>query len=353
MSEIKNNKQESVWLDDRLVRLIGVPFFGIVIPSSTGLLKLDALLAWETALHYLYFILIAGVVWEGNRWLLFRYYPVFFASNSVLQKYVLMIGLNVLFTAPISLLMLFGWKWATGDITIPKETLFATMAITVVCVIFVTNVYEKVLFAKHSDNEKLKIEQLEQAKVLAELEALKNQVDPHFMFNTLNSLSFLVEHDAERAQQFIENLADVYRYILKSKEKDLVLLEDEVSFMKAYVGLMQLRHEEAFTINLKLNDAQKHSYLIPPVSMMVALENAVKHNEVSKSSPLIVDVLQDADNILISNLISVRKIARESTQVGLKNLNDRFEKTLGLSIEIDKENNRFTLRLPLLKLQQA
>ncbi len=347
MAEVELKSLKPVWLDDKLVRMIGIPFFGIVIPSATGLIDVSTGSPWTALLSYLYFILIAGIVWEGNRWLLFRYYPLFFAGNSAIQKYVLIIGLNILYTAPLSMAMLLLWKWVGGMDTIGRNTLLITTAVIVVCVIFVTNVYEKVLFAKHSDQEKMKMEQLQHAKVQAELDALKNQVDPHFIFNTLNSLSFLVEHDADKAQKFIDNLANVYRYILQSKDRDLVLLRDEMAFLQAYATLMTLRHEDAFRMKLNIDKSSRTHYLIPPISLMVAIENAVKHNEVSKTNPLIIEVKQDGHQISVSNRIVPRRFPYESTKVGLQNLNDRFEKTLGAAISIVESDHDFTLVLPL------
>lgn len=337
-------------LDDRVVRWIGVPFFGLVIPSAVGLVELVDFSIKAIVVQYVYFILIAWAVWDGNRYLLFRFYPVIFGSHSLFQKYLLMTGLNIFFTAPVSLLMLYCWKWAAGADHIGASAIVVTVAVIVVCVIFVTNFYEKVLFAKHNEWEKVRIEQLERAKIEAELQALKNQIDPHFMFNILNSISFLVDHDPKKAQQFIEKLAELYRYILRSKDDDLVLLRDEIAFLKSYASLMEMRHENALQVNLNLNESTHSEYLIPPVSMMVAVENAVKHNAISKSHRLVVNIEQRDNGIVITNKISRRKPARESTKTGLKNLDERFRRILGKGIEVISESGIFTLQLPLLRL---
>lgn len=357
MSEAEKNRIESfesqtekLVIDDRTVRLIGIPFFGLVIPAATGLIDLDSWNSPTIILHNLYFIAMAAIIWQGNRWLLFRYYPVFFNSDSVLHKYVLMIGLNLLYTVPITSILLFGWALITSDNSIPMSSIWYCILLVGVCVIFVTNIYEKALFVKQSTLEKARLDQLNRAKVEAELEALKNQVDPHFMFNTLNALSYLVEHDSEKAQKFIENLADVYRYILKSKDNDLVLLSDELEFLNAYAALMELRHHNSFSLNVQL---EKGHFLIPPVSLMVAVENAVKHNRLSAESPLEINIRQSKDEIEISNIKAPRKSLRESTGVGLKNLNERFEKIIGKEIKITQSAKEFILKLPLHKLQKA
>ncbi len=337
-------------LDDRLVRFIGIPFFGTVIPSATGLINFELLTAVQTIPHFMYFILLALVIWQGNRWLLIKYYPVFYNSDSTLQKYVLMIGLNILYTGPISAIMLFGWKFITGSNHVSDQILLITIIANVICVIFVTNIYEKVLFMAQRDHSKVETAKLEQAKTQAELDALKNQIDPHFMFNSLNGLSHLVEKDSEKAQLFIDHLSGIYRYILKSKDTNLVFVRDELSFIKAYADLMQIRYSTNFSIHITIDKAVMEHCLIPPVSLMVALENATKHNEISTKNPLLVTISSRDECIEISNPIVLRQQAFESNKVGLSNLNDRFKKTVKKGIDIHSDENVFTVTLPIIKV---
>jgi sensor histidine kinase YesM len=352
VTETTAKTDEKIFVDDKIVRFIGIPFFGLVIPNATGLLTSEEITLSLRFSHYLYFIAVAWIIWEGNRYLLFRYYPVMVGSHSLFQKYILMIGLNIFYSAPTSLALLYFWKWLMSRNLVSADTIMITVAVIVICVIFVTNIYEKVLFTKHSDSEKFKIEQLERTKVQAEMEALKNQIDPHFFFNTLNSISYLVDHNPVKAQKFIENLADVYRYILSCKEKNLVLLQDEIAFLHSYSSLMQLRYENAFQLNLKVKEQDRSGFLIPPVSMMVAIENAVKHNEVSKNHPLVVNIEIADEMISISNIKSERKTARDSIKTGLKNLDERFLKTLGKPIGIWNQSELFILQLPVMKIEK-
>ena len=350
MSQLDQNITSDL-LDDRVVRMIGIPFFGIVIPSATGILDFSQLEIVTIMMHFAYFILLAFIIWQGNRWLLIKYYPVFYNSDSPVQKYILMLGLNILYTGPISILMLFGWKHFTESSRVEDKSLLITVAAIVVCVIFVTNVYEKVLFMAQRDNVRIKTSELEQAKIQAELDALKSQVDPHFMFNSLNGLSHLVEKDSKKAQKFIENLADIYRYILKSKDRNLVFLRDEITFIKAYADLMQIRYEQNFQLKIDLDEAFENTWLIPPVSVMVAVENATKHNEISSKKPLVVEISNGDGVVKVTNVIELRRNAFESTKLGLENLNDRFEKTIGSGITVNDEDGKFELIMPLIKLQ--
>lgn len=340
---------EKIDLDDKIVRIIGVPFFGLVIPSASGLIDFDHASRLEIYGSYLYFIMIAWIVWEGNRFLVLRYYPVILKSTSYIEKYALFIGLNIFYTTPVSLLLLFIWRWI-DEAPVATNVILLTTAIIVICVIFVTNVYEKVLYAKHSEQEQIRAEKLKRGKIQAELEALKNQIDPHFMFNALNSISYLIKKDPEKAEDFLQNLAEVYRYILGSKDKDLILLEDELFFMNAYGRLMALRYEDAFEIDLQIDHRIKSRFLIPPVTLMVAVENAVKHNEVSANQRLVLHIKIQDDKIILSNKQMPRKIKYTSTKIGLQNLNDRFLRTIGKPILFESIDNFFILEIPLLKL---
>ncbi|MCB0687659.1 MAG: histidine kinase [Saprospiraceae bacterium] len=339
---------DTIALDDQVVRIIGIPFFGLVIPSATGLIDMTSSSMSQIIGSYLYFVIIAWVVWEGNRYLVLKYYPVILKSTSYVEKYALFIGLNIFYTTPLSLLLLFIWRLTTNSI-ISNQIIFLTTAIIVVCVIFVTNVYEKVLYAKHSEAEQIRAEQLSKGKIQAELEALKNQIDPHFMFNALNSISYLIKKSPKKADEFLQNLAEVYRYILHSKEKDLTLLRDEIIFMNAYARLMSLRYEDSFKIQMHLNEHSEVEYLIPPVTLMVAVENAVKHNEVSAKNPLVLDITIREHVFILENKLVPRKIKQTSTGIGLKNLNDRFLKTIGQPISIQNKGDRFLLKIPMLK----
>lgn len=264
-----------------------------------------------------------------------------------------MIAVNVFYTAPVSLVLLFGWKWVCDIEYVGNGNLLIASAVIIVSVIFITNIYDKLYFTKIAEMQNVKFEQLERAKIQAELEALKNQIDPHFMFNALNSLSYLIEDDPKKAQRYTENLAEVYRYILRSKDKDLVLLQEEIDFMQLYASLLELRYEDAFKVNLKVGENGCDEYLLPPVSMMVALENAVKHNEVSRSSNLTVDIEISDSLIRIKNLLQERKSYRESTKTGLKNLDERFSKLLGSGINVLVSEGYFVLEMPLLKLNKV
>jgi sensor histidine kinase YesM len=351
--EIDKTNEKGVVLNDNLMRLIGIPFFGTVIPNVSGLfgdLSPVNLLYW---FGYVYFISLAALIWQGNRYLLFRTRKRFTWFDKPIEKLILLLLNNIFYTAPLTVAWLCVWYNFTGFIEIKWSTIEMVVLVNVICVLFVTHVYETVFMVKEQQNEQLKNAELLRSKAEAELAALKNQIDPHFMFNSLNSLSYLISSDAKKALQFTENLADVYRYILSQKDATLVLLGDELEFTHKYAELLHLRFGEAICFKKHFNGAADSIYLIPPTSVFIALENAVKHNEVSAENPLQVDIMLEDSRLVISNRIHLKKSLQHSSGIGLSNLNERFKIVTGHEIFSGTTGNLFHVKLPLIPLETS
>lgn len=341
---------EGVQLNDNKIRLIGIPFFGITIPLVSGLfgtLSFDNLAYW---LGFPYFIGLAAMIWQGNRYLLFRTRQRFTWFDKPIEKLVLLLLNNVFYTTPLTIAWLCLWyRWAGFGGTNWEVVLVVTL-INVICVLFVTHVYETVFLVKEQESELVRNEQLQRAKAEAELEALKNQIDPHFMFNSLNSLSYLIKKDQGKATLFTENLAEVYRYILTQKDQTLVLLEDEFNFVDKYTELLQLRFGRALIIRKHFNGATEKAFLLPPISAFVAMENIVKHNEISDRDPLPVDLYVTDGHLTISNEIRPKRSLQHSSRIGLRNLDERFKILTGKGVGTNNDNGSFTVKLPLIPI---
>jgi sensor histidine kinase YesM len=344
--------QPAVDLNDKTMRLVGIPFFGMVVPHVTGLFGRltfsDAAYWWG----YLYFIALSGLIWQGNRYLMFRTRKRFTWFDKPIEKLILLTTNNVFLTSPLTVAWLCLWYQWAGFEAIKWNTILIVTLVNIICVLFVTHVYETVFMVKEQQSEQVKNAELSRAKAEAELEALKNQIDPHFMFNSLNSLTYLVGTDPPKAKIFTENLADVYRYILAQKEQTLVMLEDEFAFMEKYVELLKLRFGEALDIQRNVNGTTAKEFLVPPISAFVALENAVKHNEIGERTPLRVSILVEDDTLIIQNKIQPKRTLQHSSKIGLKNLDDRFKIITGKGIRTDSSNGTFTVSLPLIPLEK-
>jgi len=216
-------------------------------------------------------------------------------------------------------------------------------------VIFITHVYETAFLVKESESEIVRNEQLERAKAEAELEALKNQIDPHFIFNSLNTLSHLIEEKPLKARQFNDSLADVYRYILHNKGRELVLLQEEIGFLTDYFSLLKIRFENAVQLKILFGEDVYQQYLIPPISLQVLAENAIKHNEFSDVQPLVISIYLQNDSLIIHNERRKKELRKESSKIGLQNLQERYRLTAGMEIRIEDDEKNFTVILPLLQ----
>lgn len=347
---IVNN--EDVKLNDKLIRLIGIPSFGIVIPNVSGLFGNLTFTDPKYWLGYVYFITLAALIWQGNRYLLFRTRKRFTWFDKPIEKLILLLLNNVFYTSPLTIAWLCMWYRVAGFEKVHWEVIQVVVLINVICVLFVTHVYETVFMVKEQQGEQLKNAELSRAKAEAELAALKNQIDPHFMFNSLNSLSYLISKDQQKASLFTENLAEVYRYILSQKDQTLVLLEDELDFTHKYTELLHLRFGKALNFKKQFNGSLDKNYLIPPTSVFVALENAVKHNEISEQFPLQVDIDLKDGHLIISNKIREKRNLQHSSKIGLRNLDERFKLLTGKNIRSGKtEEQLFKVELPLIPLQ--
>ncbi len=192
------------------------------------------------------------------------------------------------------------------------------------------------------DIERMKTEQLS-----SQFESLKNQVNPHFLFNSLNALSSLVYDDQRKAVEFIRKLSEVYRYVLDQKDEEVVSVSDEMAFVASYIFLHQIRFGDNLQVVYHGEMSKGH---VPPLAVQMLIENAIKHNVVSESKPLTIDVTYRPYEIEVSNQIQ-RKASSSSTGVGLRNLKARYKYLSALPVEIKDDEGVFSVTLPLLDLK--
>lgn len=181
----------------------------------------------------------------------------------------------------------------------------------------------------------------------AKFESLKNQLDPHFLFNSLNVLTALIGEDPIQAEKFTTKLSKVYRYVLQQKDKDLIPLEDELKFAKSYMELLNMRFEGGivFSIPETVSDLDLK---IVPLSLQLLLENAVKHNVISSDNPLNIKIYEENGFLAIENNINLKESLGKSTKVGLKNIIQRYSLITDQTVEITNKNQKFKVKLPLL-----
>lgn len=198
----------------------------------------------------------------------------------------------------------------------------------------------------------LKNERLEKENIRAKLEALQSQISPHFLFNNFNSLSALMDTDVRLAKDYLQKMSDVFRYILKNRNDEIVLLGEELNFIENYCYLLNIRFSDHLIFTITVPDHAKKSG-IPPATLQLLVENAVKHNEISRRNPLHVEISADDDKIWVRNNLQLRQSLQEdSTQTGLTNVKERYHYLSSVPVTVEKTTTHFMVRLPLLKVEE-
>ncbi|WP_395045922.1 2TM domain-containing protein [Flavobacterium sp.] len=186
----------------------------------------------------------------------------------------------------------------------------------------------------------------------AKFESLKNQIDPHFLFNSLNVLSSLIEENPENAQRFTTSLSKVYRYVLEQKDKELVSVEEELSFAKTYMNLLKMRFENSLTYELPTENINPEAKVVP-LSLQLLLENTVKHNVVSEQKPLNIKIFIEGDCLVIQNNFQKKEVLQDRQGVGLQNIINRYGIISNRKVLIEQNENTFSVKIPVLTKQIA
>lgn len=181
----------------------------------------------------------------------------------------------------------------------------------------------------------------------AQFESLKNQLDPHFLFNSLNVLDSLIEENPVQAQRFTNSMSKIYRYVLEQKDKELVSVEEEIDFAKTYCELLKTRFEDAVTFDFNISEEDKKGFVVP-LSLQLLLENSIKHNFATSSKPLNIKIFTEKGNLIIENNLQTRELPNKSTGVGLANIVSRYNLLTERNVFVEKSEAFFRVKLPIL-----
>lgn len=190
-------------------------------------------------------------------------------------------------------------------------------------------------------------EMLQQENSKMQYRQLKSQINPHFLFNSLNVLISLINRDSQRATDYTKKLSDVYRYVLSHDLEDTVLVGDEIKFIRNYVEILQIRFGEGLKVNFNISDYGMQQR-IPPMALQVLVENAVKHNTITSLDPLTISISSDNENLSVSNNIIPRMRVEEGMGIGLENLKKKYYLISDKTVSVERNNSEFIVRLPLL-----
>lgn len=216
--------------------------------------------------------------------------------------------------------------------------------------LFLNCVNAIVFFMNRLKKAQLEAEQLKKQTIEARFEALRNQINPHFLFNCFNVLSTLVHKDADASSTFIAELSNVYRYLLYNQENKIVPLKEELVFLDSYTYLLRTRFNENLLIENRISDSSD-KIMVAPATLQMLIENAIKHNVASKKFPLKI-VLEKQDHyIIVSNTLQKKETEEESTKIGLRNIVNRYKLLSDLSVIIQRTETLFIVKIPVLHIE--
>ncbi len=234
--------------------------------------------------------------------------------------------------------------------TIPSESWEFTSTSSLYTIIISFNIsliFTAIGFFKAWKKAVAKAEELNVEMMAYRYEALRNQINPHFLFNSFNVLSDLVYADQSMAVKFINQLSDLFRYVLDSRDKELVSLKDELEFMNSYIYLLKTRFEDKLVLEIEIEAASDE--LIVPMTLQLLVENAVKHNEVSEAFPLHIHIRRNETYLEVENTLRLKKVGEDSKNTGLKNIIQQFSYFTERPIEVIDSDGKFLVRVPILK----
>jgi LytS/YehU family sensor histidine kinase len=299
--------------------------------------------------------LIFFVLWMGNGLLSGYFQRLVPWKDRPIQAFLANVGGTLVFTVvAFSLTMvlirwlIYGESWVKSWEILGHLSYVFVILITLVISLFMHG--RSFLLAWRT--AELEAAQLKEANTASRYEVLKSQVNPHFLFNSLNVLSTLVYKDQDLAAKFIQQLSKVYRYVLDTRDKQVVTLEEEVEALKAYIFLMQIRFGEGMDVRFEL--PEEEGFVLPPLTLQMLIENVVKHNIITKSAPITIEILYQGNGALtIRNNLRKKELDGLSSGIGLDNIRDRYQYISDREVSVQDGPDYFTVEVPLLEMKPA
>jgi len=283
------------------------------------------------------------VMWIGNENLTALIDKKISWVKHPIERFVVGVIATVIFTVIVAVALAKSYEYAWGvRFNSYNDFIISALIITFLISLFLHG-REFLLRWRQSAVE---AERYQKENMMAQYESLKNQVDPHFLFNSLNVLTNLVYEDADKSAKFIKQLSEVYRYVLDTRSKELVALEEELKFVNAYLFLQQIRFGDKLKIK---NELMNEQGLVPPLVIQMLVENAIKHNIVSEENPLQITLYKSDSFIVVENNLQVKSVLKEESKgIGLENIRKRYEYLTPEKVIISDAHGKFQVKLPLL-----
>lgn len=336
-------------INDNWFRFIGVPlcaFMGHIIFYNRNDNGDERFGFW---IIYLLSLAETMVLWEVNRFAILRIRQWFPSMEQTYRRIGVSLVVCMVLTVVVrSLNMLLYDKTAFWGYQFPIEAYLQSIAVALLFVIIVGGFYEGIYYFQQWKSLVVETETLKRESLQTQLDSLKAQINPHFLFNSLGSLSSLIEESPEKAQDFVAGLSQVYRYLLQSNEQTLISLQKEMDFIDAYYSLLQTRFTQGLQLKTSI-DAECMEMLLPPLTLQLLLENAVKHNAVLPARPLVIEIFTDNEQYLhVRNNLQTKSSPVPSNKTGLNNIVTKYELLRQPNVRIAQTDTHFEVAVPLI-----
>lgn len=340
-------RTDQVRLYDIWMRLVGIPLITLV----AVIIYHEGNVSWGVDIftEIIHSVIAIVLIWEINRQVIIRSRKLYPGLENTRRRIFFLLSRGFL----ITILIRFGiaYLYSTTRFwgyTFTPERYVYNILVGLLVLLPLLAIYEGVYLYRewwktHFEAERLKKEQLQ-----TQLDQLKSQIQPHFLFNSLSTLSSLVSEAPQKAERFIEELSSVYRYLLQTNEQSLTSLREELRFMKAYLHLLQTRFEEGIVLEMSVDD-NLLDYLVPPLTLQLLVENAVKHNVILPDKPLRIRIYTDeAKNLFVVNSLQKKKSAGVSSRTGLKNIQEKYRLMGHPEVLVRETDEVFQVMIPLI-----
>jgi sensor histidine kinase YesM len=314
-----------------------------ILASFPRMLRMEPF-SWWAIIHFFLHSFIFGLIcWFLHNWFIRE--TLHRKKDDKIMIALTFIVLVSLLIFPYNYLLSFLYDFSDGILDIPmarkQYMLFLRGLVTSGLFYFIQH-HKMVVFQKQESQ--LEIERLKQAQLEVSLNSLKEQLSPHFLFNTLNTLSTLTSE--KHVKDFVNELSNIYRHVLQHKQKDTVTLTQELHFIHSYVYILKSRFEDAINIDINIAEADQ-AMRIPALTLQLLIENAVKHNMATSYKPLAIKLSREEDYLVVTNNLQAKNSVSYSTGTGLHNIRLRYQLIFNKEIVIEKTSTHFIVKLPL------
>ena len=344
---------EKICFDDRLLMIIMIPVTSFIIPIVFSGVRFQRP-PYFTSNIYITTFICTSALWIGNRfimsWARGRYPQFADVKRRLLVQSAVMLGFTVFATNLLGYLLhdYCGLQGGEHPLLTHQDFLINSNNAALFSTLTVVAIYESIYFMHELRESITEKEMLKRESLQAQLNALKTQVNPHFLFNNLNTVASVIPENPKLAVDFVQQLSKVYRHILEVKDEKAIPLKDELDVLKAYAFLLKTRFGDNLSINIDVGP-EKMKKQIVPLSLQLLMENAIKHNIVSSDKPLKIDVFAVNGTLMVSNNLQKKNQVLESTGIGLDNIRNRYKLLSDKVVEVTEHNNNFTVSIPLIE----